>query len=440
MRISRLKRLERGDRIGISAHVEWEDCERPAREIFVETEARFGSGLSENPNAFLLAAMAPAAAHGEQRVRVDGSVCPWLREGITTSFGLLRRWYPDLVRTIPAIECDRFAASRPAPAAQAACTMSGGIDSLATLRRNLAFFPTDHPASIRTCFVIYGIDVGGYESLPGNEAHFDHVTQRLTSLAEHAGVSLVSAHTNLRHLDDSDELFSCIWFGSALAAVGHAFRGRISTMYIPSGNSADQLGPQGSHPLLDPHFSSSEVGIVHDGFGLSRLDKVGLVASWPEALASLRSCFAPFRDADVLNCGKCEKCLRTMTELLIHGRLAEARTFPFDDLRPEQLEALLPQRPRGRWTTHTEFLRDMPPLLSEHASEMWDEMAEPLRRLGRDDLAEIVERKVRQYRRSVAARTRATGRLRALAEFDRRWLRGGLRWMYRRVRRRASGP
>ena len=36
------------------------------------------------------------------------------------------------------------------------------------------------------------------------------------------------------------------------------------------------LGPLGSHPLLDPLWSSEDVELVHDGCEATRLDKLAL--------------------------------------------------------------------------------------------------------------------------------------------------------------------
>ena len=55
----------------VQATVTWEDCDRPEREIFIETDAAYSSDLSCNPNAFMLAAIIPAMRHGERRILVD---------------------------------------------------------------------------------------------------------------------------------------------------------------------------------------------------------------------------------------------------------------------------------------------------------------------------------------------------------------------------------
>lgn len=380
-----------------SATVAWEDSDRPQREIFFATEPSFAADLEANPNAFLLAAYIPAWIHGERRVRVDGSLCKRLRAGMRAASGLLQYWY-GANHVAPEIEAaGGFATPVPADRRGTACTMSGGFDSLATLRANRQQFPLDHELSIRSCFFVYGLDVGGYVDMPGARPHFENVAARLETLGRQADFALIPVHTNLRHLDDRDALFAIWWFGAAIAAVGHAFAPRISTLMIPSGNSIGEQSPQGSHPLLDPNYSSGELNVLHDGFGLSRQEKVALVTDWEITRGVLRSCYAPFRDAEILNCGRCEKCLRTMTALLALGKLAECPTFAHDDLTPAQLSTLRVRPPNIRHGSAQRFLEDMPPILNDHTVEMWRELIEPLRRIGREDLAAAVNGRVCRY-------------------------------------------
>lgn len=62
------------------------------------------------------------------------------------------------------------------------------------------------------------------------------------------------------------------------------------------------------------------------GCEASRADKVRMLAREPLALRHLRVCWE--KDEGTYNCGRCEKCLRTMTSLHALGVLAECETFP----------------------------------------------------------------------------------------------------------------
>jgi bacterioferritin-associated ferredoxin len=69
--------------------------------------------------------------------------------------------------------------------------------------------------------------------------------------------------------------------------------------------------------ITDPLLSSLSFAIVHDGAEQHRVGKARALAAWPEALRNLRVCWAG-RSADT-NCGRCEKCVRTILEFRAAG-------------------------------------------------------------------------------------------------------------------------
>jgi hypothetical protein len=71
----------------------------------------------------------------------------------------------------------------------------------------------------------------------------------------------------------------------------------------------------GSHPLTDPLWSTEGTEIVHEGAEVGRADKVAKIAENPAALACLMVC----ANSVTSNCGRCEKCLRTMIALRALG-------------------------------------------------------------------------------------------------------------------------
>jgi hypothetical protein len=143
-------------------------------------------------------------------------------------------------------------------------------------------------------------------------------------MARAEGKKLVIVETNVREL--SDPLVG--WgmsHGAVLGAVGLALSGRLSRVYIASANSYDQLHPWGSHPLLDPLWSSAAVAFLHDGNEARRADKVVALTGYEPALESLRVCWGP--KGEEYNCGACEKCLRTMLALHVAGALQRCKSF-----------------------------------------------------------------------------------------------------------------
>src|SRR5262249_48716637 len=104
-----------------------------------------------------------------------------------------------------------------------------------------------------------------------------------------------------------------IYSGGGLASI--ALASALSRVYIASSYTYTELFPLGSHVVTDRLWSSEATEIVHDGAEAFRSDKLRKIAQDPVLLAGLRVCW---QDAGY-NCGKCEKCLRTMCALRALG-------------------------------------------------------------------------------------------------------------------------
>lgn len=400
MKVHTYSREIHGECTRITATVTWEDCDRDEKVIYFETDSQFADDLRPDPNAFLLAAIMPAMRHGERRIRVDGTVCPNLYRGLEVARRVLSNWYGEKGHRPITIEATQGVQPLlPCEPRRAASFMSGGLDALATLRSNRLDYPLDHPDSIRDCFFVHGFDIGGYEKLESNRENSQTAIDSLRTLSDQIDVNLIPVQTNQRYLDDDDLFFARDSHGAALASVAHAFSTRISSASIATGSSLEDLEPpHGSHPYLDPNFSTSHLEIVHDGVWFSRLEKARMVGNWEQGLATLRACFDAFRPVDALNCGECEKCLRTMTELLVLGKLAYAPTYPYDDLTPEMIGTLQArpenmQMTEGRVNTLQRAYR----MLNPGNVEFWRELVEPLRNMGRDDLVITLTEKLTVY-------------------------------------------
>lgn len=135
---------------------------------------------------------------------------------------------------------------------------------------------------------------------------------------------LLNVETNLRSL--SDEYVSWgMYHGAALASVALAAASLFRKVYIPSSYSYAELFLWGSHPLLDPLWSTEATTLVHDGCEAGRLEKIMRISAHDAARQHLRVCWENV--AQQYNCGTCEKCLRTMIGLRIAGALERCSTF-----------------------------------------------------------------------------------------------------------------
>lgn len=91
---------------------------------------------------------------------------------------------------------------------------------------------------------------------------------------------------------------------------------------IPASLTFRNLGPLGSHPVLDPLWNTETTTVVHHGAEASRVEKTASIAKHPHLLDQLQiCCYAGGR-----NCGECEKCIRTALALHLLG--VKAETLP----------------------------------------------------------------------------------------------------------------
>ena len=86
----------------------------------------------------------------------------------------------------------------------------------------------------------------------------------------------------------------------------------------------NNLIPWGSHPDLDPLWSTERTFLRVDGAEVTRTEKVTAIAASPIAPSRLKVCWRADIEA---NCGRCEKCVRTQCALAIAGALERAPVF-----------------------------------------------------------------------------------------------------------------
>ena len=97
-------------------------------------------------------------------------------------------------------------------------------------------------------------------------------------------------------------------------------------VYVPATETYTTIRPLGSHPLVDPLWSSERVELVHDGATATRLDKLRVVDTVPVARETLHVCVS--KDSDEFNCGRCWKCVLTMVGIRVLGLDERFPTLP----------------------------------------------------------------------------------------------------------------
>ncbi len=374
MIITNLRKDVKDQLVRVSADVRWETAEAEDREVYIEAPEAFIDDMVPNADAFLVGALAPAMHFGETRIRIEGEIDPMLAEGLNSAMALLCMWSEGQMKPLQ-IEAECRGGLLVAPTVgRAGQFLSGGIDSLCALKTNRDIYPDTHPNSVKDCLLVHGFDIGGVIERGAKYHVFERAMDHMAVVAEDAGVSLLPVYTNIRHLCDQRELWLNYFFGAVLAAVAHTFVPRMNLVYVASSYDFPNLHRCGSHPLLDPLFSSSEMQIRHKDVHLSRMEKHRIVSGWDAAFQNFRVCLA--NTPDRLNCGVCEKCTRTRTELLALGVLDKTKAFVENDVTAEEL-LKYSITIRGR-------------------EIFYQDMLKPLAKIGRNDLVQAIETQLKK--------------------------------------------
>jgi tetratricopeptide (TPR) repeat protein len=192
-----------------------------------------------------------------------------------------------------------------------------GVDSTYTLIKNIS--------DINTLIIIDGFDAWMWEK--------EYLTDILNAtqdtikvLNTNKDIKVIPIETNFREFAERYLDWWQYMFGAGLASVALFLGNGLKECFISLGMSYNELYPRGSHPLLDPLWSTEYLKLIDEGGEYNRLQEVIEISKYPGALNNLRVCEKFNRHR--FNCGYCNKCIRTMIELHISGRLNDCLTLP----------------------------------------------------------------------------------------------------------------
>lgn len=341
---------------------------------------------------FVAIALIPAMVLGTE-LRVEGPVARETIEASRRVQALYVRWFPRL-RPIRVEAPLRTSGRRPAGVLS---LFSGGVDSFYS-----ALQTRDRLTHL---LFVHGFDI----PLAASKLRVQ-VAGPLRSAAAELGVPLLEMETNAREFTDSYLPWDFA-HGAAITAAGMVLAGTVGEVMIPS--SGESLTsryrtrlPWGSHPELDPLWTTTEQQFVHHAADTGRQGKMRLLAASDTAMRYLRVCW--LNPGGTYNCGRCEKCLRTMAGLRALKAGDRCQTFSSTlDLRAiERVE------------------------ISEPNLCYWRELADAVVAIGDERLAAAINTAVRlrHVRGAVGALRRVVRRI------------PGARWLWTRARRTPGGP
>lgn len=190
---------------------------------------------------------------------------------------------------------------------------SGGVDSFYTYLK--------HQDSVTHLISIKSWEIPPEITSVSAETEKDNTHE----IAEKQNLKVITVESNYKEI--IEPVLDWEWnLGGNMAAVALMLRNGLKAAYIPSGMRLDQLCPYGTHPDLDPLWSTNTIKIFHDGCEYSRLEKVlHSISKSSLALTHLRVCTHNLKSQE--NCNKCFKCIVTKMALLCADVLDKTPTF-----------------------------------------------------------------------------------------------------------------
>lgn len=294
------------------------DCPRPFRVWF-----RF-SGLSAahveaSGNPFVPALLG-VAMWLRKPVEIDSPVSPQLLEGAARIMRIWHGWN----RFMRPVEIRAGVLSEQyTPGRGAACLFTGGVDSFHTLTENLA----TETGSARATHLLF---LGGQTDMAlANNALYQARCAVISEIAQELQVGAVFGATNVRDILPGWTLEWGVRAGSNLVAPALCLAPLFDRVFTSASFTYDAPFPWGCHPFTDPLWNTARIRFEHRGCELARDGKVvKSISGSAIALRHLKVC----NDGETTgyNCGRCEKCLRTMITLRAVGALDRCQTLPHD--------------------------------------------------------------------------------------------------------------
>lgn len=187
---------------------------------------------------------------------------------------------------------------------------SGGVDGSFSLWRHKMNRCGRWRRDVEACAFIHGFDV----PLPATKTH-KAVLSGVSKMVESLGTKLIPIATNVREILDELGNHVADYHATTIVSGMMMLKGRYNVGLLGSTEPYNELVlPWGSNPITDGLLlSCNDFQIIHDGAAVSRNEKIGQLANWPEAMKYLMVCRESLHEEcspQYRNCCRCEKKVR----------------------------------------------------------------------------------------------------------------------------------
>jgi len=344
-----------------------------------EVADEYAPFLSRSGNPWL-GCLLPLAAKIGEPLHIARPVDRRLFQGAHEILRVWASWYPE-IHPVPIVWASWYPEIHPVPIEAAALEdapagnggrtgafFSGGVDSFFTVLHHADTERDEGRRPIDDLIWVRGLDIPLARREAGDRMYAD-----LREAARELDKELVEIRTNARETRLETADWACLTHGCVTIASGLALEARYARLLVSSSRPYRRLREYGSHPLTDALLSTGRTQVVHYGCGYTRVEKTARVGRSAASLARLHVCW---KGASETNCGRCQKCYKTMAALDLLGVLDHCRTL---DVRRYSVERL------GRVYFAEEYRR-----------YAFEEIRALAKRLGRHDVVRAINRAFRR--------------------------------------------
>jgi len=262
-----------------------------------------GAAFSARDGNFALLAALPVGITRGEPLHIEGVVDRTLLRNAQLLSNHWAQWYPDLFHPIE-IYADEFVDQAQSGLEEVIC-LSGGIDSTYAYLRIMH----EKRRELRNNLGL-GIFIQGFDYSLDDTEGFRVLLGKIKDVVDGA-IPVAAVKTNWRPVIAKGNLWNS-FHTVGLGAIQYLFSGQFAGGILASDYTFTEdhvCAPWGSSAVTNRLLSSSGFKVTSVGEDVRRLDKLEAIEQWGR-LADVNVCWQGARTGK--NCGRCEKCLRTM--------------------------------------------------------------------------------------------------------------------------------
>ena len=304
--------------------------------LWFEVPTTVAPSAMDAGNAWLTALLPLAFEYG-QPLTINAPVDQTLLQNAAALQRIWTEWFPGRQPGRITVEPAAATGARSANGHRTGCFFTGGVDSFFSL---LHFDATGGGRTVDDLIYVWGYDIP-----LKNRSALEGKMKSLNRVASQLGKTVTPIITNLRQTRIGRLDWATQMHGQALGAAGLLLGGEFQTILVSASLSPGDMRACGTHRLTARRMSSRTLEFLDYGSDFYRYDKTAFIAGNAVALENLHVCWVGRNET---NCGRCEKCYRTLLALELLNCRQRATSFPQDGFSLENLQQLKLQRRRQR--------------------------------------------------------------------------------------------